>query len=197
VIKNVFLFVLFLVLGFYIYVFGESEQPPFETKDAAITENFREAFYALDQLSKNLGGWVTSGNNKICLDDPTLCIDSANDRVIIGSHTVGSAGGLGETMFSFSGVGSSTFTIQAGSLGIAMVWIENSGGTAGRFVLEMIGTTSTTGTNTSVVNATSGGSPPGASFNLTANGSPNFDFDYSITVSGTAQTTIGYWVPFR
>lgn len=59
------------------------EQPPFEVKDPAISENFREIFLAVDEHS----AIARSGANT-CIDNPTLCVDATENTVSMASTTV-------------------------------------------------------------------------------------------------------------
>lgn len=63
------------------------EQPPFEVKDPAATENFRNIYYQTDQLNSVLGDFTRVVGSSSCIDGPTFCIDEVNHVVNMSSFT--------------------------------------------------------------------------------------------------------------
>lgn len=82
---------LFLLLLLPCSVRAENtEQPPFENRDPAISSNFREIYYSVDKLSLLTSLFTytfDSSNNLFCIDSPTFCVDEVNHTVGIGTTT--------------------------------------------------------------------------------------------------------------
>jgi hypothetical protein len=70
--------------------FENFEQPPFEVKDPAVSDNFREIYYEADRL-RLLTSLFTytfdSSTNLLCIDSPTFCVDATNNRTGILTAT--------------------------------------------------------------------------------------------------------------
>ncbi len=63
-------------------------QPPYDNKDPAISENFRNIYLASDKLSllSTLFNYTfDSSNNLFCIDSPTFCIDAVNHAIGVGT----------------------------------------------------------------------------------------------------------------
>lgn len=72
------LFVLMLISP----IVAAEEQPPFEVKDPAISENFRNLYYAVDNL-----GITRNSSGLYCIDDPTFCVNPVTHRIGMGTIT--------------------------------------------------------------------------------------------------------------
>lgn len=86
--------ILFIWLGISLSIFAASdfEQPPFEVRDVAISENFRTIYYSVDrlnQLTSTFTYTVSNASTTVCIDDPTFCVDIASNVVISGGQLIG------------------------------------------------------------------------------------------------------------
>lgn len=116
--KKLLSIALSLICGFG---YAETEQPPFEVKDPAVTENFREAYYAIDNLRSNflplsggtMSGDIAMGGNSLTglatgsAASPGLSFsgDAGTGIYRFGSSQIGiTLGGTLSALFSSSGI---------------------------------------------------------------------------------------------
>lgn len=80
------------LIGFVVIrpVMGD-QQPPYDVKNPAISEDFRNAYLGLDNLSlltQLLTYTFTGAVNLLCIDSPTFCVDAVNHQILASSGTV-------------------------------------------------------------------------------------------------------------
>lgn len=71
---------------------AQYETPPYDIKIYPIDENFREAYYAIDQLrltTSPLSYVSQTGTSRFCIDSPTFCVDALNNLIGIGTTSPG------------------------------------------------------------------------------------------------------------
>lgn len=126
---------LFSSLLFVFSICRAEEQPPFEVKDPATTENFRQIYYQVDQLgiSRDSNGNIILSTNAIISGD--LTIQSINGTFISGfrNRIIN-----GDMRLNQRYVGNSTTTIANANLYSLDRWVGYNRGGAGRISMQRL-----------------------------------------------------------